>query len=134
MAGHQVAAVTARLQQIVPPDELAELLREGHQTSPTKVLELVVQFAEREIKPRLNTGENAAEPRLRLTKREVEVLALMAYKSDKEIADDLEISPRTVTTHVSHILSKLHAMSRTEAVTRAMRKGIISLHQQDLAS
>jgi DNA-binding NarL/FixJ family response regulator len=63
-----------------------------------------------------------------LTERELEVLRLMAQGSrNKEIAHDLTITERTAKAHVSSILGKLGASDRTEAVTLALRKGLIKL-------
>lgn len=63
-----------------------------------------------------------------LTPREMEVLYLLAEGlSNKVIARRLGISDHTVKTHVDSILSKLDAHSRTEAVTRAARLGVIPL-------
>ena len=60
-----------------------------------------------------------------LTKREVEVLRLVASgKTDREIAEELIISVRTVTTHVGNILNKVGAANRTEAATYATRSGL----------
>ncbi len=60
-----------------------------------------------------------------LTRREVEVLKLVAEGlSNKEIAERLVISERTVTTHVSNILGKLHLANRTQAALYAMREGL----------
>ena len=57
-----------------------------------------------------------------LTPREQEVLALMcAHLQDREIAERLFLSPRTVESHVSRILSKLGVSSRREAVAMAPR-------------
>jgi two-component system response regulator DevR len=57
-----------------------------------------------------------AQPKEVLTNREMEVLALVAQgMTNKEIATGLMISPHTVATHVSNILSKLRASSRHEA-------------------
>ena len=61
-----------------------------------------------------------------LTAREQEVLVLMAEGLlNKEIADRLRISEHTVKFHISSIMGKLGASSRTEAVTRGIRRGIL---------
>jgi DNA-binding NarL/FixJ family response regulator len=63
-----------------------------------------------------------------ISPRELEVLALIATgKRNKEIADDLSIAEDTVKMHVRNILSKLQVNDRTEAVTIALRRGIIDL-------
>jgi two-component system NarL family response regulator len=63
-----------------------------------------------------------------LTNREVEVLHLVARgKRNKEIAADLNISDETVQGHVKNILAKLSVHDRTEAVTVAIRRGIVHL-------
>jgi two-component system nitrate/nitrite response regulator NarL len=63
-----------------------------------------------------------------LTPRELEVLQLLAEGlANKEIAQRLEISEHTVKFHVNAIMGKLAAQSRTEAVVRATRLGLISL-------
>ena len=69
----------------------------------------------------------AAQPQL-LSDRELEVLQLMASgAANKQIASDLTISESTVKTHVTNIFQKLDVNHRTEAVTKAMSKGIIKL-------
>lgn len=61
-----------------------------------------------------------------LTGRELEVLQRLANgKAPKEIAGDLFISPKTVASHVQHILVKLGAHSRVEAVAIAYREGLV---------
>jgi NarL family two-component system response regulator LiaR len=63
-----------------------------------------------------------------LTEREVEVLQLIAQGlSNQEIADVLVVGERTVSTHVSNILDKLHLANRTQAALYALRKGLASL-------
>ncbi len=63
-----------------------------------------------------------------LTPRETAVLALLAEGlTNKAIAQRLGISDHTVKFHVNAILSKLDAQSRTDAVVRATRRGLLSL-------
>jgi DNA-binding NarL/FixJ family response regulator len=63
-----------------------------------------------------------------LTQREKEVLQLLAEGlTNRAIAHRLEVSEHTVKFHVNSLLSKLNAQSRTEAVVRATRLGLISL-------
>jgi DNA-binding NarL/FixJ family response regulator len=61
-----------------------------------------------------------------LTKREREVLALLVQRwTDKEIADALFLSPRTVTTHVTGIFNKLGVHNRREAAAVAARRELV---------
>jgi two-component system, NarL family, response regulator LiaR len=65
-----------------------------------------------------------------LTDREAEVLVLVARGlSNQDIADKLVISERTVRTHVSNILSKLHLANRTQAALYALKEGLTSLDE-----
>ena len=67
-------------------------------------------------------------PPVDLTPRESQVLALVAEGlTNKAIAQRLAISDHTVKFHVNAILGKLNAQSRTDAVVRATRQGLISL-------
>ncbi len=69
--------------------------------------------------------EELAEP---LSSRELEVLDLLAEGlSNKLIAHRLNISEHTVKTHVASIFAKLGASSRTEAVSQAIRRGLVML-------
>jgi len=66
--------------------------------------------------------------RVQLTPRELSTLRLMADgKSNKEIANELGISDRTVKTHLGHLFEKLGVTSRTEAVKIATRRGLVRL-------
>ncbi len=63
-----------------------------------------------------------------LTKRELDVLKLLAAgRSNKEIAASLKTTEGTVKSYVIHILDKLEVGDRTEAVTTAIKRGIIHL-------
>lgn len=73
--------------------------------------------------PRASTSANPAG----LTRRELEVLGLLADGArNAQIAERLVLSPKTVGHHVSAILRKLNAATRTEAVAEAGRKGMIA--------
>jgi DNA-binding NarL/FixJ family response regulator len=83
---------------------------------PAKSSSLVIQRPERE-------GET--EP---LTPRELEVFEMLAEGfSNKKIAAKLHISEHTAKFHVNSILGKLHAGTRTEAVMRGLRRGILKV-------
>jgi DNA-binding CsgD family transcriptional regulator len=74
----------------------------------------------------LNASEHSAGKQGELSPREIDVLRLAAKgMTDREIAASLFISPRTVTTHVTHILNKLGVNTRTEAAAYAVREGLI---------
>ena len=76
-------------------------------------------------------GDDDSEDDLKidpLTPREVQVLELLAEGlPNKAIADRLKISDQTVKFHVSSISGKLGAANRTDAVRRAVRRGLITL-------
>jgi two-component system NarL family response regulator len=63
-----------------------------------------------------------------LTSREIDVLKLLAKgRSNKEIGSDLFISEGTVKSHVRTMFTKLHVMSRTEAIAVANQRGLLQL-------
>ena len=65
-----------------------------------------------------------------MSAREVEVLSLVAKgASNKEIAQHLRLSEATIKSHLLHLFAKLGASDRTQAVTLAVRKGIIRLEE-----
>jgi DNA-binding CsgD family transcriptional regulator len=69
-------------------------------------------------------GSGGTSPLAALTEREREVLSLIARgKSNREIGTELFITPKTASVHVSNILGKLGAASRTEAAAIAYREG-----------
>ncbi len=63
-----------------------------------------------------------------LTQRETEILSLIADGiSNKEVADNLVLAEGTIKAHMTNILVKLNAADRTEAVTIAIRRGILQI-------
>jgi DNA-binding NarL/FixJ family response regulator len=83
----------------------------------------------------LNTfesGKSSRSSRLMppLTERELEVIRALAQgKSDRQIANSLGISEKTVRNHTSNIYRKLHIFDRTQAVIYAIREGVIDVEE-----
>lgn len=64
----------------------------------------------------------------RLTERERQILIQVAQgKCNKEIAQELQITVKTVEYHMTNILGKLGAVNRTEAVVKALEQGLLDL-------
>jgi LuxR family maltose regulon positive regulatory protein len=106
--------------------------REEHATARLVPLSYLARILRAFDTPGLPAGSaqaaSAAVPGLAepLTSREMEVLSLLAAgTSNRRIAEDLVVTLDTVKKHVSHVLGKLGAANRTEAVTRARQLGII---------
>ena len=103
----------------VSSDDLARAIRAAHAGRATlspDVAQVIVHTA----------GQPPAIG-LDLTERERVVLALMVEGlNNTQIAGELTVSPSTVKSHVSNILSKLGVASRTEAVTLALRQGLVN--------
>jgi len=103
----------------VSADELADAIREAHAGRPTLAPEAAQALIQSTRKPQA--------PGYDLTERELEVLALMVEGlSNPEIAERLIVSRSTVKFHVSNILSKLSATSRTEAVSLALKHNLVT--------
>lgn len=108
----------------IPPEELLQAVRDVANGQsflhPTIAARLM-----REITQTSTPLENSES----LTERELEVLRWIARGlSNQEIAAKLHVSERTITTHISNILDKLHLANRTQATLYALRKGIASLY------
>lgn len=84
--------------------------------SPAAAAKLMQEFAQGQTDPTVE----------RLTEREVEVLRLIARGlSNRDIAAELVLSEKTVKTHVSNILAKLHLVDRTQAALYAVKKRLV---------
>ncbi|HEX5836396.1 MAG TPA: response regulator transcription factor [Anaerolineales bacterium] len=101
----------------VTAEDLVRAIRAAHAGRATLSPEVAQTLVEIASQPQ--SGHN-------LTGRELEVLALMVEGlNNTQIAGKLMVSPSTIKSHVSNILSKLGVASRTEAVTLALRTRII---------
>ena len=101
----------------VASDQVADAVRQVHRGL-------------RVIPPDVASRLAAFTPRVELTDRELEVLTHMAKGlGNKEIAALLDRAEPTIKVHVLHILEKLDAADRTEAVTIAIQRGIIHLQE-----
>lgn len=95
---------------------------------PPEILEALVSSISNENFSPGTDRDLSAEPVESLTAREREVLEMLAEgASNKTIADRLNISEHTVKFHVASVFGKLGVNSRTEAVTQALRSGLILL-------
>lgn len=110
----------------IPPAELVQAVREAYQGKvqlhPEVAKKLMLLAAAKEAP---TTNHAATESENGLTEREQEVLQLIADgRNNREIAEKLVISEKTVKSHVSNILSKLHLDDRTQAAIYALRRGL----------
>jgi DNA-binding NarL/FixJ family response regulator len=99
----------------MPPNELVDVIRQVHAGKKHVPADLAAHLAE-------HMGDD------KLTTREVEVLRRVAEGNrNRDIAELLFISEETVKVHVKHIMDKLGATDRTQAIAIATRRGIIQL-------
>jgi DNA-binding NarL/FixJ family response regulator len=98
-----------------PPKELVEVIRQVHAGKKRIPPQLAAQLAEH-----LSDED--------LTAREIEVLSQIAGGNrNRDIAEKLFITEETVKVHIKHIMDKLGANDRTQAVAIGLRRGIIQL-------
>jgi DNA-binding CsgD family transcriptional regulator len=111
-------------------DEAADQWRQGaHTADKLKARPLRAALDDLARRARIGPAEQQGDGAVlaALTAREREVLRLIAAgRSNREIASVLFIAPKTASVHVSNILGKLGAASRTEAAAIAHREGLIS--------
>ena len=89
---------------------------------------MIAENRVRSVSPRDDLDDEDARFEEPLTPREIQVLELLAEGlPNKAIADRLHISDQTVKFHVASLCGKLGAANRTDAVRRAVRRGLISL-------
>ncbi|MFE7967431.1 response regulator [Streptomyces cellulosae] len=120
------AGASGFLLKDAPPDRLLHGIRTvatgAALLDPEVTRQLVGRYASR-IRP----SEDGGDREIPLTRRELEVLRLIADGlSNSEIAAALVISQETVKTFVSRILSKLHLRDRVQAVVYAYRRGLVN--------
>ncbi len=114
------AGAQGYLMKDVLPQDLVKAIRTVYsgeaQLDPEIARKLMQEF----------THPQPVSPRHDLTERELEVLRLIAQgKTNRDIAEDLVLSEKTVKTHVSNILQKLHLSDRTQAAVYALRQKIV---------
>ena len=98
-----------------PPKDLVDAIRQVHTGKKRIPPDVAAQLAE-------HLSDEA------LTDREIDVLSHVAQGNrNRDIAERLFISEETVKVHMKHIMEKLGASDRTQAVTIAIRRGIIHL-------
>ena len=114
------AGVKAILARDSGADEVASAVRAAHAGFVLLDAELGLGLAQKVRSPeRVESSED-------LTERETEVVRLLGEgRSNREMAERLGISQHTVKFHISSILGKLGAETRTEAVSRGIRMGVI---------
>ena len=109
------AGARGYLLKTTPAKELVEVIRQAHAGKKRIPPDVAAHLAE-------HMGEDA------LTPREVEVLRHLAGGNrNRDIGDQLFISEETVKVHIKHIMEKLGASDRTQAVAIGVRRGIIQL-------
>jgi two-component system, NarL family, response regulator LiaR len=113
------AGALSYLLKDVGPDELGQAVRRAARGEATLHPRVAAQ-----VMASLSQPPAPALPGPGLTEREVEVLGLIADgRSNAEIAERLFVSEKTVKSHVSNILGKLHLADRTQAAVWAWREG-----------
>jgi DNA-binding NarL/FixJ family response regulator len=104
-------------------EEIVSAVQEAVREMPSRHLDVTRSY----LKANSHIA-NRAVPNHSLTQREVEVMQALANgASTAQLAHQLYVSPKTVKNHLNHIYSKLGAQSRTQAVAKALRLGIVRI-------
>lgn len=112
------------------PEQLLQAIRDIDQGQPSLQPDIALKLM-REIRRPADLPPTEAP----LTERENEVLSMVAHGlTNREIADGLHISERTVGNHIGSILDKLHLANRTQAALYALRQGLASLDDDEPSS
>lgn len=115
------AGALSYLLKDIDPDELADAIRKADKGEAV----LNSQVAARVVRE-MQGLRDEFNPFTELTDREMEILQLIADgKNNSAIAEQLVISIKTVKSHITNILSKLHLSDRTEAAVYAWREGVV---------
>ena len=110
----------------IDPDDLADAIRRANAGEAV----INPRVAARLVKELHGQREEAVNPFSELTDREMDVLRqIAAGKSNQEIAAALVISEKTVKSHITNILNKLHLADRTQAAVFAWQEGIVRRDQ-----
>jgi DNA-binding CsgD family transcriptional regulator len=113
-----------RIRRAAPAVAVELAVRRGERSDPTKVLQSLLDALPRQAQ---FPAPPATLRHGSLTRREVEVLTLVGQgRSDPEIAEDLFISPKTASVHVTNIKGKLGVESRLEIALRARDLGLVA--------
>ncbi|MGD0619232.1 MAG: response regulator transcription factor [Bryobacteraceae bacterium] len=119
------SAVRSGVRGVISRDAGAEEIEAAVQAVHAGLVVVLPEFLQQLLPEAPPAFETLAEP---LSDRELEVLGLLVEGlSNKLIAHRLFISEHTVKTHVTSILAKLGVSSRTEAVSQAIRRGLVML-------
>ena len=119
------AGAMSYLLKDVKPAELAQAIHAAYRRDPQMHPEIMKKFLRRAVGAQHVSNQDAAVASL--TDRELEVLRLLAQgMSNRELAQALTISEKTVKTHVSNILAKLDVADRTQAALFAHRRGLVA--------
>jgi NarL family two-component system response regulator LiaR len=117
------AGAISYLLKDISPEDLAHAIRAAQRNEAVLHPEVAAKLMQEFSAPKSN--EAMVE---QLTAREMDVLRLIAKgKSNKEIADNLIVSEKTIKTHVSNILSKLHLADRTQVAIYALRQRLVPM-------